>query len=120
MAVRLVGSAPIDADDRAFATLVSRVEHEVKTRYVDEIGPDKLQQMREGAIRGMLSVLDPHYTVYYPPEQRQMFMQAINGNFQASASRSSRDPMARSLSSPRSTAARRTRRGSKRAMSLSQ
>lgn len=80
MAVRFIGWMPADEEDRQIAQMVSQVQHEVRSRYVDEITPAKLRQMQSAAIAGMLSTLDPH-TMYVPPQQKEQFKTILNGNF---------------------------------------
>ncbi|NIG57307.1 S41 family peptidase [Chitinophaga sp. Cy-1792] len=50
----------------------------IKTKYVDTINTDNLQQE---AIEGMLLHLDPH-SVYIPPSQLQQVNEDLDGNFQ--------------------------------------
>ena len=53
------------APNYEYLDLFTKVLHFVQNNYVEEVDTKKLI---EGAIKGMLSTLDPH-TVYLPPEQ---------------------------------------------------
>lgn len=55
----------------------TKVLHFVQSNYVEEVEPKKLI---EGAIKGMLSTLDPH-TVYMPPEQFKEMQVDTTGKF---------------------------------------
>lgn len=80
LAARLVGRVPVEEQDRQFANLIAQVQHEVRTRYVVDITPEKQKQMQAVAIQAMLSTLDPH-TVYVPPVQKEQYLQMLTGNF---------------------------------------
>lgn len=80
LASRLVGRVPVEEQDRQFANLVAQVQHEVRSRYVTEITPEKQKQMQLVAIQAMLNTLDPH-TVYVPPIHKGQFMEVLTGNF---------------------------------------
>lgn len=80
LAARLAGRVPVEEQDRQFAELVAQVQHEVRTRYVTEISPEKQKQMQTVAIQAMLGLLDEH-TIYVPPAHKVDFLQVLTGNF---------------------------------------
>ena len=80
LAARLVGRVPVEEQDRQFANLIAQVQHQIRSRYVVEITPEKQRQMQAVAIQAMLGTLDP-YTVYVPPVQKGHYMQVLTGNF---------------------------------------
>ncbi|MCB9254115.1 MAG: S41 family peptidase [Bdellovibrionaceae bacterium] len=55
----------------------TKVMHFVQANYVEEVETEKLM---EGAIKGMLSTLDPH-TVYLPPDQFKEMQVDTSGRF---------------------------------------
>lgn len=57
--------------------LFTKVLHYVQTNYVEKVDTKKLI---EGAIKGMLSTLDPH-TVYLPPDQYKEMQVDTSGKF---------------------------------------
>ncbi len=60
-----------------YLDLFTKVLHFVQSNYVEEVDTKKLV---EGAIKGMLSTLDPH-TVYLPPEQFKEMQVDTSGKF---------------------------------------
>src|SRR5437764_13996791 len=60
-----------------YLDLFTKVLHFVQANYVEEVETKKLI---EGAIKGMLSTLDPH-TVYLPPEQFKEMQVDTSGKF---------------------------------------
>lgn len=65
------------APNYEYLDLFTKVLHFVQTNYVEEVDTKKLI---EGAIKGMLSTLDPH-TVYLPPEQFKEMQVDTSGKF---------------------------------------
>ncbi len=65
------------APNYEYLDLFTKVLHFVQANYVEEVDTKKLI---EGAIKGMLSVLDPH-TVYLPPEQFKEMQVDTSGKF---------------------------------------
>src|SRR5579859_7051725 len=65
------------APNYEFLDLFTKVLHFVQQNYVEE--PDT-KKLMEGAIKGMLSTLDPH-TVYLPPEQFKEMQVDTSGKF---------------------------------------
>src|SRR5687767_4129052 len=70
---RSINAAP----NYEYLDLFTKVLHFVQTTYVEEADTKKLI---EGAIKGMLAVLDPH-TVYLPPEQFKEMQVDTSGKF---------------------------------------
>ena len=60
-----------------YLDVFTKVLHFVQQNYVEEVDTKKLM---EGAIKGMLSTLDPH-TVYLPPEQFKEMQVDTSGKF---------------------------------------
>jgi carboxyl-terminal processing protease len=78
LALHLPGStAPREEDYKFVRTLVD-VHRQVTVSYVDEVDVERL---REAAIAGMLSRLDP-FTEYVPPREEQAFNETLDGNFE--------------------------------------
>jgi len=65
------------APNYEYLDLFTKVLHFVQSNYVEEVDTKKLI---EGAIKGMLSTLDPH-TVYLPPEQFKEMQVDTSGRF---------------------------------------
>jgi carboxyl-terminal processing protease len=65
------------APNYEYLDLFTKVLHFVQNNYVEEVDQKKLI---EGAIKGMLSTLDPH-TVYLPPEQFKEMQVDTSGKF---------------------------------------
>lgn len=78
LAVQLPGSMPARDEDYAFVRTLVDIHRQVAGRYVEDVTADKL---RQGAIDGMLTQLDP-YTVYVPPQQQKAFDQMLDGSFE--------------------------------------
>jgi carboxyl-terminal processing protease len=76
LALRLPGSLAQRDDDYGFVRTLVDIHRQVTVNYVEPVEQDKL---REAAIRGMLSVLDP-FTVYIPPEDEKQFNADIEGS----------------------------------------
>ena len=72
--VRTTTSPDTDAD---YLRLLSQVKEMIKQKYVEDIGDKKLA---EGAVNGMLAVLDPH-SAYLPPEFFKEMNIEISGSF---------------------------------------
>lgn len=64
-------------DDYAFVRTLVEIHRLLGSHYVEEVKPDDL---RQGAIAGMLDRLDT-YTTYIPPARQEEFAQAIEGRF---------------------------------------
>ena len=77
VALNLPGSLAQRDDDYAFVRTLIDIHRQVADNYVEPVGEDELRQK---AIEGMLSGLDP-YTVYVPPASRERFDQMLGGNF---------------------------------------
>lgn len=65
-------------DDYAFLDPLIDVKHALSQRYVDE--PDAAA-LQEGAIAGMLEVLNDPYTVYVPAPDRDEFTKSLTGEY---------------------------------------
>ncbi len=65
------------APNYEYLDLFTKVLHFVQSNYVEEVDTKKLI---EGAIKGMLTTLDPH-TVYLPPEQFKEMQVDTSGKF---------------------------------------
>lgn len=78
LAIQLPGSLPARDEDYAFVRTLVDIHRQVANRYVDEVEGD---QLRQAAIEGMLSRLDP-YTVYIPPQEQRAFDQMLDGSFE--------------------------------------
>jgi carboxyl-terminal processing protease len=77
LAFQLPGSVAQRDDDYAWVRTLVEVHRQVVANYVEPVDDDKL---KEHAIDGMLSELDP-YTVYVPAEKEQAFDFLIEGKF---------------------------------------
>ena len=64
-ALQVPGSTASRDDDYAFVRKLVDIHRQVATNYVEPINEDKL---RDGAIDGMMSELDP-FSVYIPPSR---------------------------------------------------
>src|SRR5690606_14797982 len=65
------------ARDLDFASTVIELRQEIDHRYVRDVGEAEL---RDAALRGMLSVLD-EFSVYIPPQNAEAFNLDLQGNF---------------------------------------
>lgn len=73
----LPGSLAQRDDDYAFVRTLVDIHRRVSGNYVDPVKEDEL---RQGAINGMLEQLDP-FTMYVPPEKQEEFDRALEGSF---------------------------------------
>lgn len=73
----LPGSLAQRDDDYAFVRTLVDIHRRVAGNYVDPVKEDDL---RQGAINGMLEQLDP-FTMYVPPEKQEEFDRALEGSF---------------------------------------
>lgn len=77
LAFQLPGTMAARDDEYSFVRTLVDIHRQVVTSYADAIDE---QGLREAAINGLLSQLDP-YSVYIPPEQREQFDRALDGTF---------------------------------------
>jgi carboxyl-terminal processing protease len=77
LAFNLPGTFAQRDDDYAFVKTLVDVERQVVANYVDDVDESKL---RQAAIDGMLSQLDP-YSVYVPPTLQEGFDRMLEGTF---------------------------------------
>ena len=78
LTLQLPGTLAQREDDYAFVRTLVDIHRHVMANYVEPVEAEKL---RQGAIDGMLSELDP-FSVYIPAAQQKAFDEAIDGNFQ--------------------------------------
>lgn len=88
LAFQLPGSMAARDDDYAWISTLVDVERRVVDGYVEPVNEQKL---RENAIKGMISDLDP-YTVYVPPEDREPFDDLLKGTFKGVGIQLEQDP----------------------------
>ena len=81
LGVRLPMAIADRAGDYAMFDPVVDVEHLVSRKFFRELSPEDYKKMQEGAIRGMLEVLDDKYTEYIPTESIADFDKAIRGEY---------------------------------------
>lgn len=81
LAVRLPMAIADRAGDYAMFDPVVDVEHLVSRKFFRELTPEDFKKMQEGAIRGMLEVLDDRYTEFIPTESIPDFDKAIRGEY---------------------------------------
>lgn len=67
--------------DYTFLDPLIDVKNNISATYVDEISPDKLRKMQEGAIKGMIEALDDPYTIYVPPADTVDFDKDLTGEY---------------------------------------
>ncbi len=77
LAFQIPGSLAQRDDDYAFVRTLVDIHRQVANNYVEPIEESNL---REGAINGMLSELDP-FTVYVPPARHEEFERLLEGSF---------------------------------------
>jgi carboxyl-terminal processing protease len=70
--------APVRDDDYTFVRTLVDVQRQVASNYVRPTDP---AQLRQAAIDGMLTELDP-FTMYVPPQQQESFDRMLEGTFQ--------------------------------------
>lgn len=78
LALYLPGAFAQRDDDYAFVRTLVDIHRQVSVNYVDPVDQTKL---RDGALQGMLSTLDP-YTVYVPPADQKAFDESMDGSFE--------------------------------------
>lgn len=81
LVVRLPVAIADRAGDYAMFDPVVDVEHLVSKKFFRELTPEDFKKMQDGAIRGMLEVLDDRYTEYIPTESVADFDKAIRGEY---------------------------------------
>src|SRR4051812_838339 len=77
LAFQISGSAVHRDDDYAFVRTLVDIHRQVASNYVDPVDENNL---RQGAIDGMLDKLDP-YSVYVPPAKQAEFDRMLEGSF---------------------------------------
>jgi carboxyl-terminal processing protease len=77
LALQIPGSLATRDDDYAFVRTLVDIHRQVANNYVDPVDESTL---RESAIDGMLSDLDP-FTVYIPPTRQEQFDQMLENSF---------------------------------------
>lgn len=77
LAFQIPGTLAQRDDDYAFVRTLVDIHRQVQQNYVD---PTDEAALREAAISGMLSKLDP-YSVYVPPARQEEFVRMLEGSF---------------------------------------
>ncbi|MGH7213267.1 MAG: S41 family peptidase, partial [Tepidisphaeraceae bacterium] len=77
LAFQIPGTLAQRDDDYAFVRTLVDIHRQVSANYVDPVDEGKL---REGAIEGLLSELDP-FSVYVPPSRQEDFDRMLEGSF---------------------------------------
>ena len=77
LALQIPGSLATRDDDYSFVRTLVDIHRQVANNYVD---PVEEQELREGAINGMLSELDP-FSVYVPPAKQEDFDRMLENSF---------------------------------------
>jgi carboxyl-terminal processing protease len=77
LAFQLPGSMATRDDDYAWVSTLVEVHRRVADNYVEAVDEEEI---RRGAINGMLGELD-QYTVYVPPAQQEAFDRMLEGTF---------------------------------------
>ena len=77
LALQIPGSLATRDDDYSFVRTLVDIHRQVAGNYVE---PVEEQQLREGAINGMLSELDP-FSVYVPPAKQEDFDRMLENSF---------------------------------------
>jgi carboxyl-terminal processing protease len=77
LAFQLPGSMATRDDDYQWVGTLVDIHRRVADSYVEPINEDEL---RQGAIKGLLEKLDP-YTVYVPPAEQEAFDRMLDGSF---------------------------------------
>ncbi len=68
-------------DDIAFLDPLIDVKALLDARYVKELDEAKEKELQQGAIRGMLEVLEDPYTMYVPGRDREAFEKQLTGEY---------------------------------------
>src|SRR5688572_26292241 len=77
LALQIPGSLASRDDDYTFVRTLVDIHRQVATNYVEGVEEDKL---REGAIDGMLSQLDP-FSIYVAPNEQEDFDRMLENSF---------------------------------------
>src|SRR3954468_17237357 len=77
LALQIPGSLATRDDDYSFVRTLVDIHRQVATNYVEPVDE---QTLRQGAIDGMLSELDP-FSVYVPPARQEDFDRMLEGRF---------------------------------------
>jgi len=77
LSVRATTATSARDEDYAFVRMIVDLQRMVGSNYVKQVDPDRL---RQAAINGMLSELDP-FTVYVPPNRQEDFDRMLEGTF---------------------------------------
>ena len=77
LALQIPGSLATRDDDYSFVRTLVDIHRQVASNYVE---PVEEQQLREGAINGMLEELDP-FSVYVPPAKQEDFDRMLENSF---------------------------------------
>src|SRR3954467_15281319 len=77
LAMQIPGTLASRDDDYTFVRTLVDIHRQVSTNYVEPVDEDKL---REAAIDGMLSELDP-FSVYVPPSKQEDFDRMLENSF---------------------------------------
>lgn len=77
LAFSIPGTLAQRDDDYSFVRTLVDIHRQVASNYVDPVDEARL---RQGAIDGMLSELDP-YSMYVPPQQQEAFDRMLEGSF---------------------------------------
>src|SRR5688572_18345534 len=77
LAFSIPGTLAQRDDDYSFVRVLVDIHRQVSSNYVDAVDEEKL---RQAAIDGMLSELDP-YSVYVPPVHQEAFDRLLEGSF---------------------------------------
>src|SRR5881394_504887 len=77
LALQIPGSLATRDDDYSFVRTLVDIHRQVATNYVDPVDE---QNLRQGAIDGMLSELDP-FSVYVPPARQEDFDRMLENSF---------------------------------------
>jgi carboxyl-terminal processing protease len=67
--------------DYTFLDPLIDVKNSITSTYVDELTPETLRKMQEGAITGMIDALEDPYTVYVPPADTVEFEKDLTGEY---------------------------------------
>jgi carboxyl-terminal processing protease len=67
--------------DYTFLDPLIDVKNSLSSTYVDELSPETLRKMQEGAITGMIDALEDPYTVYVPPADTVEFEKDLTGEY---------------------------------------
>lgn len=68
-------------NDLSFLDPLIEVKSALSRTYVDDLSPEMLRKMQEGAITGMIEALEDPYTVYVPPADTAQFEKDLTGEY---------------------------------------